>query len=64
MFHLFSLLRIWQKYKADDVEPNYTDDSTCEVQWGGLETSIGVPEWYNAYIHTKSTAVVFTEEDL
>ena len=73
MFHLFSLLRIWQKYKADDVEPNYTDDSTCiqeaengtcEVQWDGLETSIGVPEWYNAYIHTKSTAVVFTEEDL
>ena len=73
MFHLFSLLRIWQKYKADVVEPNYTDDSTCiqeaengtcEVQQDGLETSIGVPERYHAYIHTKSTAVVFTEEDL
>jgi hypothetical protein len=34
------------------------------VQQDGLETSIGVPERYHAYIHTKSTAVVFTEEDL
>jgi hypothetical protein len=54
--------------KADDVEPNYTDDSTCiqeadngtcEVQRDGLETSIGMPERYNAYIHTKSTAIVW-----
>jgi len=39
--------------KADDVEPNYTDDSTCiqeaengtcEVQRDGLVTSIGMPE--------------------
>ena len=43
--------------KADD-EPNYTDDGciqeaekeTCEVQRDGVVTSIGVPEWYNAYI--------------
>ena len=52
--------------KADDVEPNYTDDSTCiqeaenetcEVQRAGLVTSIGMPERYNVYIHTKSTTV-------
>ena len=39
--------------KSDDVEPNYTDDSTCiqkaeketcEVQRDGLVTSIGMPE--------------------
>ena len=55
--------------KADDVEPNYPDDSTCiqetengtcEVQRAGLVTSIGMPERYNVYIHTKSTAVAWT----
>ena len=54
--------------KDDDVEPNYTDNSTCiqeaengtcEVQRDGLVTSIWIPEWYNAYIHTKSTAIVW-----
>jgi len=48
--------------KADDVEPNYTDDSTCiqeaengtcEVQRDGLVTSIGMPEPYNAYTNKK-----------
>jgi hypothetical protein len=29
------------------------------VQRDGLETSIGMPERYNAYIHTKSTTIVW-----
>ena len=53
--------------KADDTEPNYTDDSTCiqeaenetcEVQRDRVVTSIGMPERYNAYIQTKSTVIV------
>jgi hypothetical protein len=53
--------------KADNVEPNYTDGSTCiqeaenetcEVQWERVVTYIGMAERYSAYILTKSTAVV------
>ena len=53
--------------KADDTEPNYTDDSTCiqeaenetcEVQRVRVVTSIGMPERYNAYIQTKSTVKI------
>jgi len=53
--------------KAGDVEPNYTDGSTCiqeaenetcEVQRGGVVTYIGMLERYNAYILTKSRVIV------
>jgi hypothetical protein len=49
--------------KADNVEPNYTDGSTCtqqaenetcEVQRDRVVTYIGMPERSNAYILTKN----------
>ena len=68
LFHFFSFKNLTKiSDKADDVEPNYTDDSTCiqkaengtcEVQRDGLEISIGMSERYNAYIYTKITAIV------
>ena len=53
--------------KTVDVEPNYTDDSTCiqeaenetcAARW--TVTSIGMLEWYNAYIKPKhSNCMIF-----
>jgi hypothetical protein len=54
MFHSLSWLIL---DKADNVEPNYTDGSTCiqeaenetcEVQWERVVTYIGMAERYNA----------------